>query len=374
MEGGSPERMKMKPGVYFVLCWVGVAGAAPREQVEEPSETQVIIETRLGSMVVDLFPSAAPKHVEAFRRRVREGHYQRTTFHRAVPWGIIQGGDPLSRDPDNFELYGTGGLMELAPEVTELSHTRGAVSAVLIPGEPNSAGAQFFICVTDQIQLDGHYTVFGRVVEGMGVAETISQLETDANQRILERVEILRAFERERPPPERPPFEEATAQEMSEYRAVVRTNRGSIALDFFPDSAPEHVRRFLRLAKLGLYDGTRFHRLVPGFVLQGGSMSTRAEPVPEEHRRHLTPLRAEFGRRKHVRGTLSMARGDDPDSGMDSFFITLEDQASLDGKYSVFGQVVDGWGTIEAIELSPLAGEAPVQPVSIERIELIRKP
>jgi cyclophilin family peptidyl-prolyl cis-trans isomerase len=69
-----------------------------------------------------------------------------------------------------------------------------------------------------------------------------------------------------------------------------------------------------------------------------------------------------------------MARGDDPDSGMDSFFITLEDQASLDGKYSIFGQVVDGWGTIEAIELSPLAGEAPVQPLSIERIELIRKP
>ncbi len=366
--------MRFRLGVAVAATLAAFATAASREQNMDPGETQVILETRMGSIVVDLFPAAAPRHVEAFRHRVREGLYDGTTFHRAVPWGIIQGGDPLSRDPDKFELYGTGGLMELEAEINELSHIRGTVSAVLAPGDTDSAGAQFFICVTDQTQLDGQYTVFGRVAEGMPVVEEISRLETDERQRILERIEIVGASERDRPPPERPPFAEASAQEMARYGAVIRTNRGPIGVEFFPDSAPEHVRRFLRFAKLGLYDGTRFHRLVPGFVLQGGSMSTRAEAVPEEHRRHLVPLKAEFSRRKHIRGTLSMARGEDPDSGLDSFFIVLEDQESLDGSYTIFGQVVDGWETLAILELSPLAGEAPVQPLVIERIELLHKP
>jgi cyclophilin family peptidyl-prolyl cis-trans isomerase len=94
----------------------------------------------------------------------REGGYDGTTFHRAIRHGIIQGGDPLSKDPTAKEKYGTGGLNRLKPEINSQKHTRGAVSAVLVPNRPDSAGTQFFICISDQPALDGQYTVFARVV------------------------------------------------------------------------------------------------------------------------------------------------------------------------------------------------------------------
>lgn len=356
--------------LLFLLAWVGWSAAT--EDPPVPLDRQVVLETTLGSIVIDLFPGSAPQHVEAFRRRLAAGEYEGTTFHRAVPLGIIQGGDPLSRDPDVFERYGTGGLNELKAEFNDLSHTRGAVSAVLVPGNPDSAGAQFFICVTDQVQLDGHYTIFGRVVEGLETVARISQVHTDDQQRLLDRIEIVRAFERDRPPPEKAPFEDAGVEEMARYRVRLSTSLGPIELELFPDLAPEHVRQFLRLVELGLYDGTRFHRIVPGFVVQGGSMAQRADPVPERYLKYLKPLKAEFSSRKHERGVLSMARGGDPDSGLDSFFICLESQPSLDEQYTVFGRVISGWETIEQMELSPLAGESPVRPIVLERAELIR--
>lgn len=357
-------------GLVLLLAAVPVLAGS---EDPPPAPQQAVLQTGWGEIVLDLFPSVAPHHVEAFTRRVRDGSYNGTTFHRAVPRGIIQGGDPLTRDPAQFDRYGTGGLFELKAEFNQVSHTRGALSAVLVPGDPDSAGSQFFICVSDQVQLDGHYTVFGRVAEGLNTAEKISLLQADDQQRILERAEIRAAYLREGPPPEVPPFEGATASELARFRAVIRTNFGDLELEFFPDSAVEHVRRFLRLAKLGLYDGTRFHRIVPGFVVQGGSLSFRAEEVPEQYQALLTPLAAEFNRRKHVRGSVSMARTDDRDSALDSFFIALDTQPALDGQYTLFGQLTSGWPTLEQLEFLPLAGEAPVRPVVIEKVLVLEK-
>lgn len=358
-----------------VLVTVGpiLAWSETLSQDPHPAPRQAVLETAWGSIVIDLFPAVAPLHVEAFQRRIQEGFYNGTVFHRVIPRGIIQGGDPLSRDPANADRYGTGGLFELKAEFNPISHTRGAVAAVLVPGDPDSAGSQFFICISDQPQLDGHYTVFGRVAEGMETAEKISLLQADDQQRLLERVEIRQSSMRDRPPPEVPPFEGAPIQELARFHATIQTNFGALTLEFFPDSAPEHVRRFLRLARWGLYDGTKFHRIVPGFVVQGGSLAYRAEAVPEKYQSFITPLKAEFSRRKHVRGTVSMARSEDEDSGLDSFFIVLDEQPALDGQYSVFGRLIEGWEVLETLEYLPLAGEAPVRPVIIDRVQILER-
>src|SRR5688500_1833987 len=149
--------------------------------VEDMRNKQAVLETTYGTIVMDLLPDAAPNHVAHFITRAREGAYDGTTFHRVISMGIVQGGDPLSKDPAQAAKYGTGGLGVLRFEANAEKHTRGAVSAVLVPGNRDSGGSQFFISVTDQPALDGQYTVFGRVAEGIGVAQKISTVPASAN-------------------------------------------------------------------------------------------------------------------------------------------------------------------------------------------------
>src|SRR5881396_2221770 len=156
--------------VLLALTLVLQAGAKPQAPaffanpltVDEMRGKQAVLETSAGTIVLDLLADAAPNHVAHFITRAREGAYDGTVFHRVIPMGIIQGGDPLSKDPGQRTRYGTGGLGELRFEANPEKHTRGAVSAVLVPGNRDSAGSQFFICVTDQPGLDGQYTVFAR--------------------------------------------------------------------------------------------------------------------------------------------------------------------------------------------------------------------
>src|SRR5215216_1106155 len=170
------------------------ASRAPRATTAPPRETfftstvplselrnkQAVLETSYGTIVLDLLPEAAPNHVAYFITKAREGAYDGTTFHRVIAMGIIQGGDPLSKDRAQAARYGTGGLGVLRFEANAEKQTRGAVSAVLVPGNRDSAGSQFFITITDQPALDGQYTVFARVAEGIGVAQKISTAAADA--------------------------------------------------------------------------------------------------------------------------------------------------------------------------------------------------
>ena len=151
------------------------------QSVGQLSGKQAVLETTAGRFVIDLLPVSAPNHVAYFIKLAEEGAYTGTTFHRVVKFGIIQGGDPLSKDPARRDAYGTGGLGVLQAEPGAGKHTRGAVSSVILPGRPDSGGAQFFICVVDQPALDGQYTVFGRVVEGLAVVSRISEAEVDDN-------------------------------------------------------------------------------------------------------------------------------------------------------------------------------------------------
>jgi len=335
----------------------------------ELQNKQAVVETSLGTMVFDLLADAAPNHVAHFITRAREGAYNGTIFHRVITMGIIQGGDPLSKDPAQAARYGTGGLNELRFEANAEKHTRGAVSAVLVPGRRDSAGSQFFISVSDQPALDGQYTVFARVAEGMTVAQKISTVAADG-QVPKERVEIRHVTIRDTPPPVPEPFVSATVAEMASRRAVLETPLGSITVEFFPDRAPNHVRQFLRLAQAGVYDGTAFHRVVKGFVIQGGFMPTRREPPDDKQETYIRTLQPEFNDTPHDRGTLSMARGDDPASATSSFFIVLARTPALDGRYTVFGRVIAGLDVVEKIEAQPVNGETPVTRIEVSRVKV----
>jgi peptidyl-prolyl cis-trans isomerase B (cyclophilin B) len=335
---------------------------------------QAVVETARGTFVIQLLPEAAPNHVGFFMAEAAKGAYDKTTFHRAVKMGIVQGGDPLSKDPAKRAVYGTGGLGMLAAEFNQEPVTRGAVAAVLQPGKPDSAGNQFFIAVTDQVALNGQFTVFGRVVEGLEVVQAISESPTDAEAKVIDRIEITKVTIRDVPPVEPAPFENETAEELARYRAVIETPRGAIRLAFDPVKAPIHVRNFLRLATLGVYDGTTFHRVVRGFVIQGGMVFTRPTPLTQKQHEHVTTLPPEFNDTPHLPGILSMARTADPNSASTSFFICTGPAPSLDGKYSVFGRVVDGMDVVRTIEADPVNCEDPVQPVTITRVRVERLP
>jgi peptidyl-prolyl cis-trans isomerase B (cyclophilin B) len=334
---------------------------------------QAVLDTSTGTVVLDLLAEAAPNHVAHFITRAREGVYDGTIFHRVIPNGIIQGGDPLSKDPAQSPRYGTGGMRELRFERNDQQMTRGAVAAVLAPNTPDSGGSQFFICIFDQPAITGQYTVFARVAEGLNVAQKISQVPAE-NTVPNERIVIRKVTIRDKPPSAPEPFTTETAEALARYRAVLETSLGNITFQFFPDKAPNHVRNFLRLASVGFYDGSAFHRVVKGFVIQGGFLPTRSEPLDITQDRYVRKMAPEFNDTLHDKGIVSLAHGDDPASGDTSFFIVLGRTPVLDGKYTAFGKVVEGIDVVEKIEQVPVNGETPVTRVELKKVTVSRIP
>ena len=141
---------------------------------------------------------------------------------------------------------------------------------------------------------------------------------------------------------------------MAEADAVLETTHGNIEIKFFEDKAPGHVKNFKDLAAKGFYDGTTFHRVIPGFMIQGGDPNTK----DEDKSKHGFggpgyTIKAEFNDVKHTRGILSMARAQDPDSAGSQFFVVVKDSFFLDGQYTVFGEVVSGMDVADKIVGSP---------------------
>lgn len=331
---------------------------------DEAAQLEAVIATDLGVIRFEFFPNKALKHSQQFIKLARAGFYDGSAFHRVIPRGIVQGGDPQLKDPQTpRERWGAGALSQIADEFSDIKHVRGTVSTVRIPGRPDSGGAQFFICASPQPQLDGQFSAFGQVTEGIDVVEQISLVPTDSNGLTATPIRIL-SIKIERKKLE--PFKDATVDQMRKD-VLLHTSLGDITLEMDPELAPEHVRNFLKLVESGWYDHTAFHRIIPGFVIQGGVGSTRAGNKPHPADKWVHKLKGEFSRTAlHIRGALSMARTSDPDSAETSFFIVLGPATHLDGKYTIFGKVVDGFDTIELIEKAARHGETPDQ-----RIELI---
>ncbi|MGH9762581.1 MAG: peptidylprolyl isomerase, partial [Blastocatellia bacterium] len=295
---------------------------------QDAAKLEAVVTTDLGVFRIEFFPDKAPKHVEQFLKLARQGYYDGSAFFRIVPHGLIQGGDPLLKSPSTpRERWGTGGLNMTADEPNDLKHVRGIVSTVAIPGTPNSGGSQFFICASPQPQLDGSFSAFGEVTEGMEVVDKIASVVVDSKYIADKPVKIVSVRIE---PKKVPPFETATVDQLQQ-QVILKTSLGDITIQLQPELAPETVRNFLNLVASGWYDHTAFHRIIPGFVIQGGLGNTRAGGAPHPADRWVHNLKPEFTTQvQHVRGTVSMARAEEPDSANTSFFICLGPAPHLD--------------------------------------------
>jgi cyclophilin family peptidyl-prolyl cis-trans isomerase len=386
MGGSRKKRLgfgRTGPAVVGLLCCLlvapGLTFQRKKTEVQQPAadaiasgeadRLEAVITTEMGVIRFEFFPQKAPKHVANFIKLARAGFYNGSAIHRVVRAAIIQGGDPLLRDAQTGrDLWGTGGLRQVPDEFSDASHLRGTVSAVRIVGEPNSGGAQFFICVSDQPQLDGQFSAFGQMTEGFDVLDRISQVPADERQLVASPVKIDSVVLE---PKKVEPFKDATIDQLRRD-VLLKTSFGEISVEMSPDIAPEHVRNFLKLVESGWYDRTAFHRVAPGFVIQGGMGFTRTGTASHRADRWVRRLKAEVSKTNHVRGSLSMARTEELDSATTSFFIVLRPAPHLDGRYTVFGKVVDGFAVLDAIEGVPRDGETPR--VRIEIIEAAIKP
>jgi peptidyl-prolyl cis-trans isomerase B (cyclophilin B) len=172
--------------------------------------------------------------------------------------------------------------------------------------------------------------------------------------------------------------EENSSMNPSNEVAVIKTSEGEMVVQFWTDATPNTIENFKKLARAGFYDGTIFHRIIKGFMIQGGDPNSK-DPGKENRYGEGGPgyqIKAEFNQHKHERGVISMARGPDPDSAGSQFFICLAPVPRLDGKYTTFGKLIKGDDVLEKIGDTPViknsAGEnsKPAKRVVVERVEI----
>ena len=353
--------------------WIDVVAAASANQATTPAEydnIEAVLETSNGPIVIEFFSKDAPRHVEFFVKNARQGAYDGTTFHRVVKFGLIQGGDPLSKNPRDRARYGTGGLNAGLPdEVNKNKHIPGAISSVLAsvrPGandvKPGTSGAQFFIVLNAgpaQGNLDSTFSVFGRVVEGMDVASGISTSPATAAGIANDRIEIKKVTIREKTP---------TLEQMKGMHATIETSLGNVKLQLLPESAPNTARAFVRYSRSGMYDGTSFFRVSQKYFLEAGYLGDWPQDSPNRKRQFsLWPVRAEKNELKQERGVVSMRQAEDGTTGW-YFFIISKDNPALDGKHVPFAKVVEGLDTIDKIADAEVDGDKPKQRIEIKKI------
>jgi peptidyl-prolyl cis-trans isomerase B (cyclophilin B) len=168
--------------------------------------------------------------------------------------------------------------------------------------------------------------------------------------------------------------ETAAMNESSKEVAVIKTSEGEMVAEFWPDVAPKTVENFKKLAKSGFYDGTAFHRIIKGFMIQGGDPLTKDE---SKQSRWGTgdpgyKIDAEFNKKTHERGVLSMARSQDPNSAGSQFFICHGAPKFLDGQYTAFGKLIKGDDVLEKIATTKtLPGDRPEKRMNVESIKIV---
>ena len=384
--------MRRIPAIAFSICsmmlLVGAAvgarlphpvdhtaiGLSPEFNPAAPDDldsVEAVLETARGAIVIDFFPKDAPQHVEYFVKQARDGAYDGTAFHRMFQNGLIQGGDPTTKSTTNAARakYGTGGLNAGLPdEVNKNKHIQGAVSAAmsLNPANPNdvksgSSGAQFFIVVAPQPQLDAKFTVFGRVVEGLDVAAAISNAATNAQHMATERVEIKKVTIRGKTP---------TVEQLKAMKGAIETSLGTVKIELLADASPNSAREFVRYVRAGIYQGATFFRVSGKYFMEAGYLDTWPADSPNRKRFFsLWSVPAEKSDAKHVRGTMSMRIGQDGTTNW-YFFIITKDNPALDGKNVAFAKVVDGLEVLDKIAETEVDGDKPRERIEIRKISI----
>lgn len=163
------------------------------------------------------------------------------------------------------------------------------------------------------------------------------------------------------------PYDKATVEVMTKQCVKLETELGVIEMEMFPESAPETVRNFLNLVAIHAFDGTKFSRIVPNFVVQGGNLGTREKITQALIDRSRRTIQDEPSQIKHVRGIVSMARPDTPNGASTHFFILVNDSSHLDGKFAAFGRVMSGMEFVDAMNKMPVDGDKPTKPVGLTR-------
>ena len=179
--------MKFSILTGLLIAWFANANAFAAEEKKEErtsvkaSNEVAVIKTSEGEMVVQFWTDAAPNTIENFKKLARSGFYDGTIFHRIVKGFMIQGGDPLTKDPKKENSYGTGGPgYKIKAEFNDHSHERGVISMARDPN-PDSAGSQFFICLAPVTRLDHEYTTFGKLIKGDDVLGKIGDTPVGRN-------------------------------------------------------------------------------------------------------------------------------------------------------------------------------------------------
>ncbi len=165
-----------------------------------------------------------------------------------------------------------------------------------------------------------------------------------------------------------------TVEPKGEEIAIIETDLGNIVLGFLPEKAPNHVENFKKLAREGFYDGTKFHRVIRGFMIQGGCPNTKTNnPNSWGMGNPGYSIKAEFNNTLHVKGTLSMARSSDPNSAGSQFFICHDRASHLDGQYTAFGETLEGMNVVDKIATAPIetgTRDRPANPLTIRRVRI----
>ena len=307
-----------------------------------------------GTIELDLYGEEAPITVLNFERLANQGFYDGLTFHRVIEDFMMQGGCPNGNGTGKSDKNITGEFKANGSD-NSISHVRGVISMAR-SGDANydyyyynTGSCQFFIVHEDSTFLDGNYAAFGMVTSGMDVvddictgvsAENENGIVEKENQPVIKSINVTCISEK---------FKEKTP--VATHTATIEIeNYGTIEMELYGNIAPITVENFVKLANQGFYDGLTFHRIIKDFMMQGGC------PKGDGTGDSGTDIKGEFllngvysNRLSHVRGVVSMARGNDPDTGSSQFFIVHKDSTHLDDNYAGFGKVTKGMDIVDKI-------------------------
>jgi len=342
----------------------------PPEMAIDPEAVYIAtLETEKGDIVIELFADRAPITVNNFVFLAEQGYYDNTTFHRVIEGFMAQGGDPTAT--------GTGGPgYQFEDEIDPTLRFDGPGYLAMANGGPNTNGSQFFITYADTSYLNGQHTIFGKVVEGMDVALSLTPRDPSANPTedgdALRKVSIETVAESLLPPPTptpipitpeledgRPlaalPVEQRGDQYTgrpamlidpdAEYQARVTTTQGEFVISLDSETAPESVNNFVVLAQLGFYDGFPINYVDPaGFLLTGAPSGS-----PDSDIGFGIPIEVGLS---NMRGAVGMwLRMDGMGASGSQFYILTEDLTELDGGFPIFGQISEGLDVVEALTI-----------------------
>jgi cyclophilin family peptidyl-prolyl cis-trans isomerase len=362
----------MSAATRCILCVLTVSALAGSSVVaQDQARPRVRLDLgEHGTMVLELRPDQAPGTVDNFLQLVRDRFYDGLTFHRVEDW-VIQAGCPKGD--------GSGGppwRIELEP--SQLPNIRGAMGMARTGDDRNSAGSQFYLLRKDTPALDGGYCVFGSVVEGLEVMDAMQIGWVIQTAVVLGPDGQPEPGVTPAPTPDTPEvapvlvdpatLETPLVDPSDPGMRVTLEDGQAIVIELLPGAAPKTVEHFLRQVRAGFHDGLAFHRS-DSMCIQTGDPSTSASPKAEWPE----TIALEDSGLPFVRGSVGVARTQDPNSGRSQYFILKTEASHLDHKYANFGRVVLGMAVVDAQPTRELGASGAIPAVArIRKVECVR--